>query len=343
VFATKGPWSLKCIEKDDRGNGLKEDDMIGIKRILVPVDFSEPSKTAVNYGLSLALKFNAKLVLSHIVSPSTALIYTYPTQSLAFEKDQAAYAKAMLPDLVPEELRRRVDLQTIVKVGDVRSELLAIVADEEIDLVVMGTHGRNAIERFFLGSLTERMLRTLPVPVLTVAHTDPAREPHNASPVPLRHVLYATDLSDDADVGLKFSIELARGAGARLTVLHVLKPVETIYWGSEGGFLRNELETIREDTMSRLVHSVPLDWVQGVNARPMMVEGDAFREILRVSDEDEVDMIVLNLHGKGLLERALLGSTAERVIRGAHVPVLSIPVPAEYAARMIETRVSVAS
>jgi nucleotide-binding universal stress UspA family protein len=313
--------------------------MIGIRKILVPVDFSEASKTAVNYGLSLAVQFNAKLVLSHIVPSTTALVYTFPTESSAFEKEQAEYAKSMLPSLVPEVYHNKVGLETIVKVGEVRSELLGIVADAKIDLVVMGTHGRPAFERFMLGSLTERMLRKLPVPVLTVSHLDPARELHSGGPVPLRHVLYATDLSDSTDVGLKFSIELARGTGARLTVLHVLRALETTYC-SEAGFLAPELATLRRDTMSRLIHSIPLDAVQGVNVRPKMVEGDAFREILRVAGEDEADIIVMNLQGKSLVERALLGSTAERVIRSAQVPVLSIPV--EYAAAMAELKGSAA-
>src|SRR5262249_6294182 len=133
--------------------------MIDIKKILVPVDFSEPSKTAVNYGLSLALQFNASLILTHIVPSSTALVYTFPTESFAFEKEQVKHAKATLPSLVPNEYRDRVNLQTIVKVGEVRSELMGILNDEKIDLIVMGTHGRNAVERFLLGSLTERMLR----------------------------------------------------------------------------------------------------------------------------------------------------------------------------------------
>ncbi len=316
--------------------------MIGIRRILVPVDFSEPSKTAVNYGLSLALQFNAKLMLAHIVPSSTTLAYTFPVESFSFEKEQADNAKSMLPTLVPEAYRAQVDLETIVKVGEVRSELLGIVSDSKIDLVVMGTHGRNAFDRFLLGSLTERMLRKLPVPVLTVSHLDPAKALHSVGPVPLRHVLYATDLSDSADVGLKFSCELARGTGARLTVLHALKITETIYWGSEGGFLTNELETVRQNTLKRLVESVPLDWVQGINVRPRMVEGDPFKEILKASDEGEVDLIVMNLHGRSFIERALLGSTAERVIRSAHVPVLSIPVPAEYAERMAMARHSAA-
>ncbi len=311
--------------------------MFGIRKILVPVDFSEPSKTAVNYGLSLALQFNASLVLAHVVPSSTALVYTYPSQSLDFEREQAKYAKSMLPSLVPEEFRQRVALTTVVEVGEVRSELLEIVAAENIDMVVMGSHGKNALGKFLLGSLTERLLRKLPVPILTVSHLDPARELHSVGPVPLNHVLYATDLSDSAESGLKFSLELARGTGARLTVLHVLKAIETVYWGAEGGFVTGELESLREDALSRLHNSIPPEWGGVVPVTTMMVEGEAFREILRVADEEKVDLVVLNLHGKGFVERALLGSTAERVIRSAPVPVLSIPVHAGGVQNEIQT------
>jgi len=313
----------------------EEERMIDIKKILVPVDFSEPSKQAVNYGLSLALQYNARLVLTHIVPSNVGMVYTFPMESFAFEKEQSAYAKSMLPDLVPSEYRERVNLETVVKIGSVADELLGIVKNDKVDLVVMGTHGRKAFERFLLGSLTERMLRKMPVPILTVSHLNPASELPAAGPVPLRNVLYATDLSDSAEVGLKFSLELARGAGAHLTVLHVLA-TEMIYWGAEGGYLTKELETLREDAFKRLQLSIPEQWCEGVKVNPLMTEGDAYREILRVADEESSDLIVLNLQGRSLVERALLGSTAERVIRSAHVPVLSIPVPAAYLAAEVK-------
>jgi nucleotide-binding universal stress UspA family protein len=299
--------------------------MIKIDKILVPVDFSEPSKTAVRYGLSLALQLNARLVLAHIVPSSTALIYTFPVESFAFEKEQAKYAKSTLPSLVAEEFRDRVNLQTIVKVGEIRSELLGIVRDEGISLVVMGAHGRSGLDRLLLGSLTERMLRKLPVPILTVSHLNPAKELHNIGPVPLSHILYATDLSDSADVGLKFSTELARGTGARLTALHVFTPVETLYWGAESGYLPEELESLREDTLERLWSLLRDEPSDDVKVTPLMTDGEPSHEILRVADETNVDMIVMNIQSKTIVERALLGTTAERVIRSAHVPVLSVP------------------
>src|SRR5215472_10030040 len=248
--------------------------MLDIKKILVPVDFSDPSKTAVSYGLSLALQFNANLVLTHIVPSSTALVYTFPTESLAFEREQVKHARSTLPSLIPGEYRDRVNLRTIVKVGEVRSELLGVLHDEKIDLLVMGTHGRNVFERFFLGSLTERMLRKVPVPILTVSHFDPTKELHALGPVPLRHVLYATDLSDSAEIGLKLSAELARGAGARLSVVHVFKSVDTIYWGAEGGYLGDELGSLKEDAQKRLQLSIPEAIYKEVKVTPVMLEGD---------------------------------------------------------------------
>jgi nucleotide-binding universal stress UspA family protein len=314
--------------------------MIDVKNIFVPVDFSEPSKKAVNYGVSLALQFNARLILAHIVPSHLGFVYTFPTESFAFEKDQAEYARSMLPAIVAQEYHERVDLMTIVKVGNVKDELLAIIKDENIDLVVMGTNGRNAFERLFLGSVTERMLRKLPVPILTVSHLDPTVELHSAEPVQLRKILYATDLSDGSDVGMKVSLDLARRTGARLTVMHVLDPIPP-YWGEMGTFVVTETDQ-RQDALTRLRLSIPEIGSQGVDLEPMMTEGDPFREILRVADGEKMNLIVLNLAGKTLVDRAVLGATAERVIRSAHVPVLSIPVNRNVVSQMREPEATVA-
>src|SRR5262245_34408426 len=310
--------------------------MIDVKRILVPVDFSEPSKKAVNYGVSWALQFNARLILAHIVPSHTGFVYTFPTESFAFEKDQAAYARSMLPTMVPEEYHDRLNLMAIVKVGVLKDELLAIIKDEYIDVVVLGTNGRNGFERLFLGSLTERMLRTLPVPILTVSHLDPTMELHSAEPVPLSKILYATDLSNGSEVGMKFSLDLARRTGARLTVLHVLDPIQPFCWNDMGTYIVSDLEDRRQDALTRLKLSIPEIGSQGVDVSSMLTEGDPCREILRVADEEKMNLIILNLEGKTIVERAFLGATAERVIRAAHVPVLSVPVTANVVTRTRE-------
>ena len=293
--------------------------MLNIKKMLVPVDFSATSKMAVNYGLSLALEFQAKLVLAHIV------VY-----------DPHAYdeAKAHLLELIPAESREKVNFEIIVKSGDVRGELLGIVKDIDIDLVVMGTHGRSTIERLLIGSVTERMLRKLPVPVLTVSHLDPEREMHKPGPIPLRRILYATDLSDDSEPGLAFAIRLARELDARLTVTHVVEPINTSLLSTEMATHFSEFSVnIRAEAEERLNRFVALQSDGTVPTTTVLAEGFPVETINKIAARCKADLIVINLQSRGLLDRALLGSTAERVIRTATVPVLSLPLPPTYASR----------
>ena len=290
--------------------------MIHIKKIMVPVDFSKASKKGVNYGLSLALEFEARLVLANIV----------PYDSLTY-----LTAKAHLLDLIPAELRERLDFELIVKSGDVRQELLGIVEEKEIDLVVMGSRGRSHVQRLLLGSVTERMLRKLHVHVLTVSHLEPKRELHKPGPVPLKKLLYATDLADGSEAGLEFSIRLARGLHAHLTVVHVVQPLDAAIYGIEtAGYLPDYAVEARAQASERLNRLVGLVSDGSVPITTVLADGVAYERIHALAAEQNADLVVINLQGKGRLDRALLGTTAERVIRTATVPVLALPLPATY-------------
>jgi nucleotide-binding universal stress UspA family protein len=297
--------------------------MISLKKILVPVDFSEPSNKAVTYGLALAEQFDAKLILAHIVPESTALLYAFPTELPEVEKEQYARAKHAINKLVPVERAARLNLQTIVKIGKIEAELLGIVKDEAVDLVVLGTHGRRQMGRWFIGSITEHMLRKVPVPVLTVSHVEP--EKHAIGLVSLKRILYATDLSESSGAGLHYAIELARAGQAQLTVLHAVDDEDRTLWGPAwvAHFDRAKLLDERRGKLDELVAREKPPKMQ---VERLVVEGKPFRKIIEVAENSGMDIIVLNLQSKSLLERALLGSTAERVVRLARVPVLSVPV-----------------
>jgi nucleotide-binding universal stress UspA family protein len=242
----------------------------------------------------------------------------------------------MLPEVVPAEFRDKVSIEIIAKGGEVRSELRGIVEDKEIDLVVMGTHGRNYLERLVLGSVTERMLRQLPVPVMTVSHLDPAKEMPAPGIVPIRRILYATDLSEGSEPGLQFAIRFARGLDARLTVVHVLENLEHMFVGADmAAYMPSYEGNVREMTREKLNRVVALHSDGSVPITTVLENGIPYQAINRVAAEINADLIVMNLHGKGRLERALLGSTAERVIRTATIPVLSLPLPGVYVPRWV--------
>jgi nucleotide-binding universal stress UspA family protein len=292
--------------------------MIRLRKIMAPVDFSESSKKAVNYALSLALQFDARLILAHVV----------PYDAGAYEQ-----AKADLLALIPPDCRERINFEIIVKSGDVRGELIGIIEDKEIDLAVMGTRGRSYFERMFLGSVTDRLLRKLHVPILTVSHLDPEREIHPPAPVSLQRILYATDLADGSKEGLEFAIRFARGLDAALTVAHVVR-VGDVYSGIETAVVPADYPTdIRGQAEEALDRMVALTSDGSVPIGTVVAEGVPHEIINRLAGQYRADLIVLNLQNKGLLERAVLGATAERVIRTASIPVLSLPMPAIYGSR----------
>jgi nucleotide-binding universal stress UspA family protein len=234
---------------------------------------------------------------------------------------EIAYAKATLPSLVPKEHRRQLDLQAIVGIGDIPSELGKIMDDENIDLVAMAAPGWHPLETFLLGSLAERIQRS--VPVLTVPRSNSSSgERHAVGWFPLRHILYATALSETGEPGLNLSVEMARRTGAHLTVLHVMRPFE-----GELGFKLAALEAPAEDAFTQLQFSILEQMRDIVEATPVVMEGTPHREILRFIKEKKVDIVVLNRGSRNHFQRALLGSTADQVIRHAHVPVLAMPVP----------------
>jgi nucleotide-binding universal stress UspA family protein len=297
--------------------------MISLKKILVPVDFSEPSKKAVTYGLTLAGQFNSSLILAHIVPESSALLYAIPTQLLEIEKEQYAKAAAEIRNLVPSEYAAGLNLQTIVKIGNIEQELLGIVRDESVDLVVMGTHGRRSLGRWFIGSVTEHLLRSVPVPVLTVSHVE--AEKHAIGLVSMNRILYATDLAESPSIGLKYAIELARGARAQLTVMHVVDDEDRMLWGP-AVIAHLDRVKLRAELRQKLDDLVKQEKVPDVQIEALLVEGKPFRKIVEIAEDRSMDIVVLNLQSKSMVERALLGSTAERVVRMARTPVLSIPI-----------------
>lgn len=298
--------------------------MIQFKKILVPVDFSEPSKRALRYAQTLAHQFKAQLILAHIVPESAALTYAFPPEAFVIEKEQRDKAVHEIQILVSADEAAKLRVNTIVKIGRIEEELLGIIKDESIDLVVIGTHGRRHLGRWFIGSVAEHMLRRVPVPILTVSRIQREKDAAEPDLVSLKRILYACDLSDSSSVGMKYAVELARQSGAQLTVLHVVEYLNLLY--EAAAYVDAERVQRLQEMRERLDEFVASEQTQGIHVETLVTDGKPYEKILAVAEERGMDLIVLNLHSIGVLERAFLGSTAERVVRLAPIPVLSAPV-----------------
>jgi nucleotide-binding universal stress UspA family protein len=146
--------------------------MIRLKRILVPTDFSETSQAAVQYGVEMARGFKAELHLLNVPEhPGEAAEAEYPI-GLFENMQNAAYDR--LSKLLTDEEARSVPVSFTMRIGTPYDEIVRYAVEREIDLIVMGTHGRKGIAHAVMGSVAEKVVRKAPCPVLTIHH--PERE-----------------------------------------------------------------------------------------------------------------------------------------------------------------------
>ncbi len=151
--------------------------MIAIKHLLVPTDFSEPSQIAVTYGKALAENFKSTLHLIHVLDEN-ALIYPWTspegtTLSLgAARVELEQQARDRLDRVLTEDERKMFSAQIVSLVGSPFLEIVNYAKAKEIDLIVLGTHGRGPIAHMLMGSVAEKVVRKAPCPVLTVRHPE---------------------------------------------------------------------------------------------------------------------------------------------------------------------------
>jgi nucleotide-binding universal stress UspA family protein len=144
--------------------------MIRLKNILVPTDFSETSEAAVKYGVALARAFNARLHLLNVPDhPGETPEVEYPIG--LFETLQNA-AHDRLGAMLSERDNAELQPIRVMRVGRTYNEIVRYAQEQNIDLIVMGTHGREGLTRVVLGSVAERVVRKAPCPVLTVHHPE---------------------------------------------------------------------------------------------------------------------------------------------------------------------------
>jgi len=208
---------------------------------------------------------------------------------------------------------RGVPTVTDVVQGGVAATVEAYAAEYGIDLVAIPTRGRTGLERLFLGSTTDRVLRRSSVPVLTL---DPADD---ATPYPARNVLVPTDGSAGAEGALGVSTELAAETGAALHVLCIVDesdPGTDVSADAAGDRASETVEKAVSVAEDAGVESV----VGTVETAPSIR-----RAIESYVGTHDVGLVVMGTRGRRGLERRLLGSVTERIVRSASVPVVAVP------------------
>jgi nucleotide-binding universal stress UspA family protein len=220
----------------------------------------------------------------------------------------------------------RVSLTTCSEELDAASAILKEANRVGTDLIVMTTHGRGVFDRAWLGSVADAVVRQSSVPVLLLRAS-----PHDAlrGEEPFRHILLPLDGSTLAERMLKPAVRLARANSARLTLLEIVHPwVIAVRPMAHAPYAANLREVAlekrsgeAEDYVSSLAMSVDPQ-LKDVAADVVVAEGSDAAEIIKYAAAHAVDLIALATHGRSGLKRLVVGSVADKLIRGAGVPVL---------------------
>jgi nucleotide-binding universal stress UspA family protein len=139
-----------------------------LKKILVPIDFSECSRKALTYAVPMAKQFDAVIVLLFVVQVHYPVPDWGVVDTPLIERQLRDTGEAELANLAAQEIRGQVQAATLVRVGNAYHEIVATARAEEADLIVMSTHGHTGLKHVLLGSTTERVVRYAPCPVLIV-------------------------------------------------------------------------------------------------------------------------------------------------------------------------------
>lgn len=309
--------------------------MLKFNRILCPVDFSESSAKACEYAFSLAKHYQAKLFLEHVVQPLTAVCpyYAFPTLSGNMCFDLDAEAQKHLQEFANGCRLDGVEPELFVHKGLLPEATLASAHRNEVDLIVMGTHGRQGFDRLTLGSVTEKVLGKARCPVLAVrkpAH-DFVTSAEGSDPVQLRKLLFCTDFSDQAHHALGYAFSLAMEYNAELTLLHVLDNVGSAQFLQEGTMT----------ALAELEKPIPPDVRNWCSIKAVVRVGRPYQEIIQLALEGRNDLVIMGVRGRGALDLALFGSTTQRALQLGTCSILAVHEPAasvENASELIRKR-----
>jgi nucleotide-binding universal stress UspA family protein len=288
--------------------------MLKFSKILCPVDFSEYSSKAYDYAYSLARHYDARLFVQHVTEATVDVYRGFAVPELIAQtrEQQMAALVAEMREFVEKRPPHQVEVETVIQFGSPADSILAFAEAQEVDLIAMGTHGRRGLDRLVLGSTLERTLRKAQCAVLAVHQ--PVRDfvspASPGEPVQLRRILWCTDFSENSPRALEFALSLALEYHAEITLLHVLET---------GGGAEQERHAMR--LLEDVVPSEARTWAKPV---PLVLTGEPYQRITEHADQAQIDLIVMGVRGRNILNVAVFGSTTYRVIQLGPCPVLTV-------------------
>ncbi len=284
---------------------------LGIHNVLIATDFSRCSNLALSFGLELAHGYRANAYVASVL-PTDQFMVAGPE---AYEAAKDAARRDLLE--LKQELRRKhsyiegEDYHLFLLEGEVAESILDFARQKQIDVIVVGTHGRGGLGRALMGSVAEQVFRKSPVPVLTFG---PHLQRIARAGTP-RSILVPVDFTPASTRAARYAVAMAKEHSAALTLLHVIER-----WPSQAQADRARvMQSLREK-----VEDLVREEAKGLRCNVRIEVGRVVDTILYTADSTEADLVVLGVRPRtGLLNR-LMWPHAYEIVREAACPVLTV-------------------
>lgn len=277
-----------------------------MKKIIVPIDFSEYSEYALETAVMLAKKNNAEILALHMLEMSEAILTRTGTDTQMETLFFLQLAEKKFDEFLKKDYLKGIKITPIVKHFKVFSEVNEVAAEYGADLIVMGSHGASGIKEFLIGSNTEKVVRYSNIPVLIIKH--------NPILIDFEHVVFACDFLDEAIKPYINACKLFRKLDSKLHLVYVNLPNESFRSTVEMearviGFLKKAEGNL--DHLSDVKYISDYTIEQG---------------ILNYANVIGADLIALATHGRTGLAHLLEGSITENVANHSVLPVMTFKI-----------------
>lgn len=292
------------------------------QKLLVPLDGSAFAETALSAATHVARNAGASIILATVREPLTAMVYQeWMTSEGSWEE---AYLEEVAAKLGAES---GVEMTTVLLSGRVDESLDRHAAEEGVDLIVLATHGRGPLTRSWLGSTADGLVRRSRIPVLLTRPSEDGSEAGEARHT-FERVLVPLDGSELSERALEPALALGGLDDASFTLLRIVQypaGLASPYLPDTVTLNRQLVEEARERAQAYLETTASKLREKGVEvATEVQLEPQPGTGIIHFARDHEIDLIAMATHGRGGVSRVLLGSVADKVLRGSHAPLLLV-------------------
>ncbi len=285
---------------------------VSLTKILVTTDFSEVSDHALDYAIALARRYDARIYLTHVITPDPFQFAEPQLAQATYEKVRQAAEEGMTDILISGKLRG-LPHEVLLEEGNVWPTIEKLCVEHEIDLIVVGTHGRGKVQKILIGSVAEEIFRQADCAVLTVG---PSVKGETTREVEFNNILFATDFGPGAEKAAAHAFSLAQEHGARLTLLHVIE--------SAAAYTEESVSRQKEINIVRMKQLMPKGSENWCKPEFHVTFGAAVEEILLGARENKADLIIMGAKARKSLAGHVPLTIAYNVVTKAHCPVLTV-------------------